>query len=494
MLHNNVKLFILCTSHKQIFQNSTPDINESSMSLSEEEDDFLSADEGTSDGEHETTPVNRLDDLLDLKRTDKIEELDKVEKSDAHPKAAEKTNEADRRVDTKEKPKLDIKDISAYSEQDGQSRKSPVCDREKGSDGDDDEETLAERIRERNLKLARKFSVEIAKNVKASAPIAVRGTPSTDRNDEIELPSIAKTGLHSSPPPAPPPTPALSSSLNPEEPNNSGTQYGWRLPAKSKPSCSKQPDTKSEQTRLALDRLSEQISQSEKTLFTKVAEDLKKVSIKSEDSNTQRPTSEAGAIPLISDLGGTLGGWSWGNATKLLASASQVTSQVSSVLDSVSQHIQSTGHADQKSTTSSTLGEPSQARPQTGDAQGKVRGDKVSMSATEAVSNDAFVDLTLNAMESLGKKAFGAMTERDESGSLQIKGLGRPWEHLLNLKRAQDPKEPSGFSSYRPPSDDEGPAAASTSHSSKEVAAGEHSSSLKNRKKHSSYEDDDKLD
>lgn len=471
----------------------SPDTIESNMSLSEEEDDFLSADEGASDGDHETTPVNRLDDVPDLKKSDKTGELEKVDKPETHSTAAEKNNEAEVSVSAKEKPKLDKKNISARSDQDDQSRKSSVDAEEKGPE-DDDEEILAERIRERNLKLARKFSAEIAKNVKASAPIAVRGTPSTDRNDEIELPSIAKTGLHSSPPPAPPPTPALSSSLNSEEPNISGTQYGWRLPAKSKPSCSNEPDTKSEQTKLALDRLSEQISQSEKNLFTRVAEDLKKVSIKSEDSNSQQPASDAGAIPLISDLGSTFGSWNWGNATKLLASASQVTSQVSSVLDTVSQHLQSTGQANQTSTSSSNVGEPCQARPQAGDVQGKVRGDKVSMSATEAVSNDAFVDLTLNAMESLGKKAFGAMTERDESGSLQIKGLGRPWEHLLNMKKAQDSREPSSSSSYRPPSDDEEPAAASTSYGSKKVASSGHSSSLKNRKKHSSYADDDKLD
>lgn len=467
------------------------------MSLSEDEDDFLSADEGASEEDHATLPANKNGDEPDLMESDKIINSREFKESETHSKTTVKSSEVKTKpTQKKQEPSSKAKDESTLSDKSNLSAIHSVDSQPKviGGDEDDDEEKLAERIRERNLKLARKFSAEIARTVKASAPIAVRGTPPSNRKiNDIEYPNIAEADIHSSPPPAPPPTPALSSSLNSDEPSISGTQYGWRLPAKNKPGRSDEPDMKSEQTRLALDRLSEQVSQSDKNLFTKVAEDLKKVSIKSGESSNSQASSETPTMPLISDLGGTLSSWNWSNATKLLASASQVTSQVSSVLDTVSQHLQSSGQAGQRSATHSSSNEPPTARPQKVDTQEKSRSDKVSMSATEAVSNDAFVDLTLNAMESLGKKAFGVMTERDESGTLQIKGLGRPWEHLMSTKKGTDSKETSS-SSYRSELYDEEPTVTTSSYSSKRVVHDEQKSSLKNRKKHSSYADDDKLD
>lgn len=58
-------------------------------------------------------------------------------------------------------------------------------------------------------------------------------------------------------------------------------------------------------------------------------------------------------------------------------------------------------------------------------------------------------------MESLGKKAFDVMTTRDDSGSLQIKGLGRPWEHLLSLSKASEP-QPKGEEGEGRDKDEEG--------------------------------------
>lgn len=208
---------------------------------------------------------------------------------------------------------------------------------------------------------------------------------------------------------------------------------------------------KGEHARLTLDKLSEKLSQSDKNLFAKVAEDLKKVSIKPKPEGSTDPAKEAGSsIPSISDLGSALGGWNWNSASRLLASASQVTSQVGSVIDSVirvptepeivggNSASTSTGSnptGDRKKESSDT--KEGKATEEQQEANKRRPSGPASMSASEASSNDALVDFTLSAMESLGKKAFGVMTERDESGSLQIKGLGRPWEHLLNLKRPQ---------------------------------------------------------
>lgn len=305
---------------------------------------------------------------------------------------------------------------------------------------DDDEEALAERIRERNLRIARKFSAEIAKSVKASAPIPVKGaTPSDLKINDLDQDSNCKSSL----PPAPPPTPALSSSFNssieiPSGPSSTPTstsQYSWRVPnqpstVRPQQADAKPNEPKSDQTRMALDRLSESLSQSDKNLFEKVAADLKKVSIRPKTETSEGgegvATSSGVSIPLISDLGSTLGGWSWNSATKLLTSASQVTSHVGTVIDSVSQHLQ------QPSSSQQTQPDLAAGEEKPGACESGSCSNDSQPRTSELNTNDGLVDFTLNTMESLGKKAFGVMTERSESGILQIKGIGRPWEHLMN--------------------------------------------------------------
>lgn len=208
-------------------------------------------------------------------------------------------------------------------------------------DGDDDEqEALAERIRERNLRIARKFSAELAKSVKSSAPIPVITSVDT-KTSNSESSNIP--GANSKLPPAPPPTPALSSSLNAEDQSEPSTQFAWRVPAKisTRDERSSSINKDDPMPRLALDRLSDTLSQTEKSIFEQVAEDLKKVAIKTSDtsafSNAEGSLTDTAlsAISSISDLGNTLGGWGWSGASKLISSASQVTSQVGSVIDSV---------------------------------------------------------------------------------------------------------------------------------------------------------------
>lgn len=421
---------------------------------------------------------------------------------------------------------------------------------------DDEEEALAERIRERNLRIARKFSAEIAKNIKTSAPIPVKTPLSGNRHqlskdeggslDDIEYPS-------SNPPPAPPPTPALSSSFsNSQEPTvspvvaselkeeneNVGSKYGWRIPTKNTPSF-KQPESastfgasvattsnvsdkrsKNDQARSALDRLTS-LTQDNKNLFEKVAEDLKKVSIKSNPVQTSESSSSGANIPIISDLG-ALGGWSWNSASRLLASASQVTSQVGSMLDTVknaSSSIQQQSKEEDKlqasnSKLSSVRGQQEsdvinqegkkKSEDEKCESKDRQQAHPVSMSAGEAMSNDALVDFTLNAMESLGKKAFGVMTERNESGSLQIKGLGRPWEHLLHSKKGQAPvveqqvhpdhsDTPEDLLGVRDSCDAELCSTVVTSHEkTKKTSEGEQTS-LKNRRRRY-IDDNDRLD
>lgn len=300
-------------------------------------------------------------------------------------------------------------------------------------DEDDDEEALVERIRERNLKIARKFSAEIARNLKASAPIPVKTSNSTSHEfSEISDPLDSKSSIQ---PRAPPSTPALSSSFNnltdPTAPTAGtsplNTQYSWRIPPKiasqqsssgsNTPSKNVKAD---EQARQVLDRLSERLTQTDKNLFERVAADIKKVSLKKEE--TPATTDLPSALASITDLGSTLGGWGWSGATKILSSASQVTSQVSSVLDTV------VGAPAEEGNSSSSATNRAPDEPTSRDTEN-------ARVPRDVTYNDPLVDLTLGAMESLGKKAFGVMTTRDETGSLQIKGLGRPWEHLLSSKK-----------------------------------------------------------
>lgn len=332
---------------------------------------------------------------------------------------------------------------------------------------EDNEEAIAERIRERNIKIARKFSAELAKSVKASAPIPVKTEPPIGfRVDDIEYPDLPDSDKKSvRQPQAPPPTPALSSSFCADEPlaspassaaaavpgETSGTQYGWRVPIKPR---TKQTDIAPpkecdiNQARAALDRLSEKYTDADKSLFQKVADDIKKVTIKSDDppiDPTQQQSTSSGSsgLPSISSLGQSFGGWNWNSASRILASASEVTAQVSSVLDSVVNAPRNAAPAQPGSSDQTPPAAPQLGANPTPSSSNNQSGNKASMSASEAMSNDALVDLTLNAMESLGKKAFGAITHRDETGSLQIKGLGRPWDQLLNIKKPQV-EQPSG--------------------------------------------------
>lgn len=229
---------------------------------------------------------------------------------------------------------------SSGDEEDFQSADEDVYDNERV---DIKQEALAERIRERNLRIARKFSAELAKSVKSSAPIPVSVNTSADiKTTDSESSNIP--GAKSKLPPAPPPTPALSSSFNAaEDQSGPSTQFAWRVPTKIPTRDERSPSIiKDDQMpKLALDRLSDTLSQTEKSLFEQVAEDLKKVAIKPTDTSAY-PNAEGSltdtalsAISSISDLGNTLGGWGWSGASKLISSASQVTSQVGSVIDSV---------------------------------------------------------------------------------------------------------------------------------------------------------------
>lgn len=375
---------------------------------------------------------------------------------------------------------------------------------------DEDEESLAERIRERNLKIARKFSAEIAKNNKASIPIPVKSpAPVGFKVSDIEYPSTPEPDSKSGLPPAPPPTPASSSSfsnLDEQQSSEIKNQYGWRILQSHKVIPTSQPDTptrivdpKGEQARLALDRLSEKLSQSDKNLFERVAADIKKVSIKSDDPPVPDAPPISSVLPSISDLGSTFGGWGWSGATKLLSSASQVTSHVGSVFDSVvnvSQHLQPDQAQQQQGANSEKDAVTEDREHQDRSTSPKDKNpDEIEKGVGETLSNEALVDFTLNAMESLGKKAFDVMTERDKSGSLQIKGLGRPWEHLLNLKKTTEPEQ-QGQQREDSPLDlvqeSEDKFDYETLGSKPKIADDEtHSSTLKNRKKHNSY---DKLD
>lgn len=143
------------------------------------------------------------------------------------------------------------------------------------------------------------------------------------------------------------------------------SQYGWRIPTKntltskqqtieqtSKEEKGDDPTPKPEdevelKTRLVFDEMSRKLSKKllshhDKNLIDIVKEDIKRLSIKTDaEEPAGREARRAINLPTpsitasITDLGTTLGGWSWSGASKILASASLVTSQVGSVLDSV---------------------------------------------------------------------------------------------------------------------------------------------------------------
>ena len=378
------------------------------MSHSEDEDDFLSADEDGFDGQQSARESQAEFGGTTKKCSEKSEDgsdgnLRHNLKEEATRRGNTSSDSDDseirhyrnksRAAKQRECNRAVEEELATNDQSDvGRSSKTPTnlkCDVEEN----DEEEALAERIRERNLKIARKFSAEIAKNIKASAPQAIPVKPSKGHNSEnigpqvprggecASIPEIDTSGIGSSTlsnsflPPAPPPTPALSSSFNqlvdqpePSSPSmiSSSTQYGWRLPPSARqmsPSNSlpgtpgSEPATgsaastaeavpsraKGEQARDALDRLADRLAQSNQggSIFERVAADLKKVSIKAEeqqalDAGQASATAAAeAALSTIADLGTTLGGWGWSGATKLLSSATQLSTQVGSVLDSV---------------------------------------------------------------------------------------------------------------------------------------------------------------
>lgn len=474
------------------------------MSFSEDEDDFQSADEdGFEDHKKQTDKIPTTSEI-DLPDLNKLDHLLSQEKS---------TDKLD------ETPKDKTKVIQTFTEKPEKAKLLGSESVEAKRDLESDEEALAERIRERNLKIARKYSMEIAKNVTPSAPIPVHSDLDTSfGTEEIDCSNITDPEVQSSPPPAPPPTPALSSSYNSEDTlspsSGSGTQYGWRIAPKVKDNqqeyAQSESSSKSDQARVALDRLSESLPQSEKSLFERIAEDVKKVTITAGDRSSggstsadanSGPQNSGPAIPLFSELSSSLGGWNWNGASKLLASASQVTSQVGSVLDSVVNKTQNLRPGDQ--TSSSREADNLKKAGEVGGANSDVNPssksqDKAAMSANEASSNDVLVDLTLSAMESLGKKAFGVMTERNESGALQIKGLGRPWEHLLSKKREEQllaadiSDQPVKLETLNEPKTESMICYDNTEKIEQEEI--EQKTTLKNRRKRLNYSNDDKLD
>lgn len=460
------------------------------MSYSEDEDDFQSADEdGFDDG---TKPKDVVATISTIDSSD----LNKPNQLLSQETSIDKSTEA-----LIDKTKV----IETFLENPGQVKLESSSGVEEKENREDDEGALTERSRERNLKVATNYSIEIAKTIQPSAPISVQGDSDIGFDvDDIEYPNIPGPEIQSSPPP--PPTPSRSSSFNSESNLSQPTQCGWRISAKTKNNrqeSTQSENSKSEQARLALDRLSEILPQSEKSLFERIAEDVKKVSITTGDRNNFSQAQSSGsdnskggsAIPLFSELSSSLGGWNWNGASKLLASASQMTSQVGSVLDSVvninqnlpSENQPSSSHEKDLSTVKENCGSNS-----------VVSQNKATMSANEANSNDALVDYTLNAMESLGKKAFGVMTERDQSGTLQIKGLGRPWEHLLTKKKEEEQLSGSANISNQPvefESSNEPKKKSTVCYGNlKKIDQEEQKATLKYRKKRLDYSNDDKLD
>lgn len=202
---------------------------------------------------------------------------------------------------------------------------------------------------------------------------------------------LTKEAAGSSLPPAPPPTPALSSSPSSggvassptlesataiveaaaaavavvEPIKNTSSQYSWRIPPagspkaapissrQAPPSRTESPESgdtkeaadKAQQAKLALDKLSERLSHQEKSFFELVAGDIKKVAIRAgetlappgqeQSTASGEPTTSDDSLPnTLVDLGTSIGSWGWSNASKLLTSATKVTTQVTSQVSS----------------------------------------------------------------------------------------------------------------------------------------------------------------
>ena len=467
----------------------------SKMSLSEDEDEFQSADEEGFDSSHGDARSNSKESMNDktpMKKRNqhvsaKNDELIEDEKTNIG--GTSKDNNYDDQLQSKDKARSDnpVAQEEAFlvGLQKSDSDSPPSSSANNEDDDDDEEEILAERIRERNLKIARKFSAEVAKNHKSSAPIPMKTscskahpTSSKEQISSTDPMNLADTELaegmsklsSSFQPPAPPPTPALSSSFSQlndcpatiSTPTlTSSTQYGWRIPsARQTPPSTSQPGTpkgessstsdvhkdrsiKNEQARLALDRLSDKLSQIDqgKNLFDQVAADLRKVSMKPSEPTAGSQTTDLPAIASsLTDLGSTISGWGWSGASKLFSSATQVTSQVGSVFETVvnlPQQLQPQTNPSSESGLSVPQGKEQQVLSDQSKIDSEVKPQQQKKEQKgESMPGEPLVDLTLSAMESLGKRAFDVMTTRDESGVIQIKGLGRPWEHIIGIANA----------------------------------------------------------
>lgn len=337
------------------------------MSVSDDDEDFLSADEGNSGDENNIGKARKS--LI-------LSEMQLMETTRGHsPKSfsiiASDSGvgaELDRGKEASFGMKAKIVDlVEDESPNEKMTKKSPLeCEKPDC----DEEEALAERIRERNLRIARKFSAEIAKSVKASSPIPVKSSGHMNVKQTDNQLESSEVDPKLSLPPAPPPTPALSSSFsNAEDPSS---QFGWRMPkSKGLVKPNEKPDkntaTTGAQARLALDRLSELTCHTDsRNLFERVADDLKRVTIGSNESseNSEVQGQIGTSIQSIAELGNTISSWGFSGASKLLASASQVTSQVGTVFDSVGKLAQQTIQSPSSDVeeTNRRSGEPSSSR------------------------------------------------------------------------------------------------------------------------------------
>lgn len=248
-------------------------------------------------------------------------------------------------------------------------------DVESESGNSDDDEAQAERLKQRNIQLAKKFgSASLPKDI--PNPVIPRG----DQDDET--------------PPAPPSTPSTKSNI---------PQYSWRIPTdlNSRLNSVIEANNTEEKTRSVLDRLASDSSEPKLNFLEQIVGDLNKVSITTHDSS-----SSSSVLPSLS-------GWSWGSASKL------VSSNVSSVLDSVKNL---TLPADQDRSSNIEAKEEQRGHNSTSSDQTKVTDS----SGHSSSNNGDFFNMTVNAVE----KAFGKVTERDQGGNLR---LNKPLERLGSM-------------------------------------------------------------
>lgn len=392
--------------------------------LSDDEDDFLSADE---------------ESFVEEKSEVKMEK-----KPDANKKSHEIVD--NRKDNSQDRNKKSNEAIETSKHSAGQTKieaKSKFDFEQLIDDVDDDEERkLAERIKERNLKIAKKFlkveTNETQKKEKDNTTEQIFREAVVKekklKSQDISYPQLSPLQSNSEDkpfPPAPPPTPAADTKTD-----HASSQYPWRQSEQQKraaaiEAASKAKDPLSELSKSVLDRLSNNLSGTEKNLLDQIVTDLKKVSIKPDGNKTKNDSQTSASdssgiedcIPILSDLG--LNNLSWANASKLLSSAT-----VGSVLDSVKHLAQQSETVSSKSD-SSSAGSTSPKSISTTEESSK-------MSSSEP--NDDFLKNTFSAVE----KAFGAMTERDKSGNLR---LSKPLERLGSIFASQVASKSVGQSS-----------------------------------------------